>query len=187
MTRNASLCLCLALVATLALPAAADRRADREALTDLSESACSLGQAVEQALAAVPGSAAKARLKRSHKPGKAPIWFYKVVSFDLDDERQVQRFDAATCELVLPVLPSVDMPSAIATALDELGGGFPVVSRLRFPGLEPVYRIVALLPRAKMVVFVDGVTGEVLGTRRWSRKLDAAQDDAGEEADDSSL
>jgi uncharacterized iron-regulated membrane protein len=191
MTRNASLfpslTLSLALVASLALPAAADRREDRAALQDLSESACSLGQAVEDALSAIPGTVARARLKRSRKPGQEAIWFYKVVSFDDAAERQVQRFDAATCDAVDPVAPSVDMPTAIATALEELGGGFPVASRLRFPGLEPVYRIVALRPRAKMVVYVDGVTGEVLASRRWSRKLDQAQDVADEEAEDSSL
>jgi hypothetical protein len=191
MTRNASLfpslTLPLALVASLALPAAADRREDRAALQDLSESACSLGQAVEDALSAIPGAVTRARLKRSRKPGQEAIWFYKVVSLDAADERQVQRFDAATCDAVDPVAPSVDMPTAIATALEELGGGFPVASRLRFPGLEPVYRIVALRPRAKMVVYVDGVTGEVLASRRWSRKLDQAQDVADEEAEDSSL
>jgi len=187
MTRNTSLFLSLALAASLALPAAADRGEDRSALRDLSESACSLGQAVEDALSAVPGTVSRARLKRSRKPGEEPIWFYKVVGLDTDNERQVQRFDAETCDPVEPVEPTVDMPAAIATALDELGGGFPVASRLRFPGLEPVYRIVALLPRTKRVVYVDGVTGEVLGVRRWSRKYDEAQDAADEEAEDSSL
>jgi hypothetical protein len=63
----------------------------------------------------------------------------------------------------------------------------PVSSRLHFPGLEPVYRIVALLPRAKMVVYVDGVTGELLGARRWNRRLDEGPDAADEEAEDDSL
>jgi len=49
-----------------------------------------------------------------------------------------------------------------------VGGGFP--------GLEPVYRVVILLPRGLFVVFVDGVTGEVLGSRRWHRRHDVVRE-----------
>lgn len=187
MARFASLSLCLALVVALALPAAADKRDDRTALAELKDSSCTLTLAVENGLAAVPGTVAKARLKRSRKPGQEPIWFYKVVIVDENELRQVERFDALTCEAILPVLPEIDMPTAITAALEKLGSGHAVGSRLRFPGLEPVYKVTVLQPRGKSVVLVDAVTGEVLHVRKWHRKIDPAQDADGEDEDDSSL
>ena len=76
------------------------------------------------------------------------------------------------------------MTDAIGTALAEVGGGFPVAGKLRFPGLEPVYKVVILLPQGRFVVFVDGVSGEVLGSRRWHWRRDAAVE-ADDEEDDS--
>jgi uncharacterized membrane protein YkoI len=187
MARPASLFLSLALVSAFALPAAAARSQDKAVLQELDTSPCSLIDAVEKALAAVPGTVRKARLKRSHKPGKDPIWFYKVVLYDEAGERQVERFDARSCEAVEPVLPQVPMTEAIATALVEVGGGFPLASKLRFPGLEPVYRVVVLVPRTKWVVLVDGVSGEVLYVRKWNRRIDEAEDAGGVDAEDSSL
>jgi len=187
MARFASLSLCLALVAAFALPAAAGKREDRAVLAELENSSCTLTLAIENGLAAVPGTVAKARLKRSRKPGQEPIWFYKVVIVDEAMLRQVERFDALTCEAIAPLPPEIDMPAAITTALDELGSGYPVGSRLRFPGLEPVYKVTVLKPRGKSVVLVDGVTGEVLHVRKWHRRIDPAQDAAGEDEDDSSL
>jgi hypothetical protein len=187
MARPASLFGSLALLAALAPPASAAKHGDQALLQELETSSCSLIAAVENGLEAVPGIVRKARLKRSHKPGKDPIWFYKVAIFDEAGDRQVERFDARTCEAVEPTLPEVAMPDAIATALVEVGGGFPVASKLRFPGLEPVYRVVVLLPRTKLVVLVDGVSGEVLHVRKWNRRIDEAEDAAGEDAIDSSL
>jgi uncharacterized membrane protein YkoI len=188
MARPASLFLSFALVAAFALPASAAKSSGEDAaLQALEASPCSLIEAVENGLAAVPGIVRKARLKHSHKPGEESIWFYKVVIFDSEGDRQVERFDAATCEAVALTLPTVPMPDAIATALVEVGGGFPVAGQLRFPGLEPVYRVVVLLPKTRMVVYVDGLSGEVLHVRKWNRRIDEAQDAAGEDDDDSSL
>lgn len=185
MIRIVFLFLAAILVCTIALPAAADRREDRDALLDLTDRACSLGLAVDEALATVPGHVVKARLKRSRKPGKSAIRFYRVVSRDTEiagpgifAAYRVQRFLARSCEPTSPVAPVIEMPEAIEAALAELGGGFLVSANLRFPGLEPVYRIVALRWRSagRRVVLIDGVTGEVLESRRWSRRLDAAED-----------
>ena len=179
--------LSLALVALSTLPANADKREDRTALLQLKDAACTLTLAVENGLAAVPGTVAKARLKRSRKPGQQPIWFYKVVIVDTAMLRQVERFDARTCEAIEPVLPEIDMPTAINAALEQLGSGHAVGSRLGFPGLEPVFKVTVLKPRGKSVVLVDAVTGEVLHVRKWNRRIDPAQDAGGEDEDDSSL
>ena len=135
----------------------------------------------------MPGAVAKARLKVSRKPGGEPVTFYKVVVFDQARERNVLRFDAHTCEGIEPTPPEVSMLDAIGIALVELGAGIPVAGKLRFPGLEPVYKVVILLPRGRIVVFVDGVSGEVLGTRKWHRKHDAADDAEDDEAEDDPL
>ena len=137
--------------------------------------------------AVVPGGVAKARLKVSHKPGGERVTFYKVVVFDEEGERNVLRFDARTCEGIEPTAPEISMLDAIGVALVEVGGGFPVAAKLRFPGLEPVYKVVILLPRTRMVVFVDGVSGEVLGSREWRRKHDGADEMADDESEDDSL
>jgi hypothetical protein len=78
------------------------------------------------------------------------------------------------------------MLDAIGVALTELGGGFTLAAKLRFPGLEPVDKVVIQLPRGRFVVLVDGVSGEVLGSRKWHPKLDGAEDaEEGESEDDS--
>lgn len=195
MIRIAFLFLVASLVSAIAVPASADRREDRAALLDLTDRACSLGLAVDEALATAPGHVVKARLKRSQKPGKSAIRFYRVVSRDTEitgpgifAAYRVQRFLARSCDPISPVTPVIEMPEAIEAALAELGGGFLVSANLRFPGLEPVYRIVALRwgSAHRRVVLIDGVTGEVLESRRWSRRLDADQD-ASDEEDDSSM
>jgi len=185
MRRFALLILAVTIVTTIAMPAAAGRHRGRDALLDLVGSSCGLAQAVDEALAAAPGRVLAARLKSSQKPGKDAIQFYRVVSrdaevpsADLPTARRVQRFDARSCEAISPVPPVVDMPDAIEAALAELGGGFLVNAHLRFPGLEPVYRVVALRPGShrKRVVLIDGVSGEVLVSRPWIRRLDEAED-----------
>ena len=178
--------LCLAVVASFALPASANRRDDRAILAELADCPCTLSQAIEEALALVPGTVAKARLKVSHKPGGDPVTFYKVVVFDEAGDRNVLRFDARTCEGIEPTPPEISMLDAIGIALVEVGAGIPVVGKLRFPGLEPVYKVVILLPRGRFVVFVDGVSGEVLGSRKWQAKRDGADDaEEGDSEDDS--
>ena len=177
--------LCLLATAAIALPASAGRRADRALLAELADSPCSLTQAIENALAVVPGTVAKARLKSSHKPGGDPVTFYKVVIYDEAKDRHVQRFDARTCQAIEPTPPEISMTDAIGAALLYVGGGFPVAAKLRFPGLEPVYKVVILLPRGRIVVFVDGVSGEVLGSRRWHWSRDAATE--ADDAEDDSL
>ena len=178
--------LCLAVVASFALPASADRREDSAILAELADCPCTLSQTIEEALALVPGTVAKARLKVSHKPGGDPVTFYKVVVFDEAGDRNVLRFDAHTCEGIEPTPPEISMVDAIGIALAEVGAGIPVVGKLRFPGLEPVYKVVILLPRGRFVVFVDGVSGEVLGSRKWHAKHDGADGaEEGETEDDS--
>jgi uncharacterized membrane protein YkoI len=176
--------IALLVTAGLALPASADQLEDRATLTELADSPCTLSQAIEEALLVVPGTVAKARLKSSRKPGGDRVNFYKVAVFDDAKHRNVLRFAARTCEPVEPTPPEVSMTDAIGTALAEVGGGFPVAGKLRFPGLEPVYKVVILLPHGRFVVFVDGVTGEVLGSRRWHWSRDAAGA-AHDEEDDS--
>ncbi len=179
--------VCSIVVAGLALPASADQREDRATLAELSDSPCTLSQAIEEALAVVPGTVAKARLKVSHKPGGERVTFYKVVVFDEAEERNVLRYDARSCEAIEPTPPEISMLDAIGIALVEVGGGIPVAAKLRFPGLEPVYKVVILLPHGRMVVFVDGVSGEVLGVRRWHRKHDGADELGDDESEDDSL
>jgi hypothetical protein len=179
--------LCLVVTASFALPASAGRSEDRAILAELADCPCTLSLAIEEALAVVPGTVAKARLKVSHKPGGEPVTFYKVVVFDETADRNVLRFDARTCEGIEPTLPEISMLDAIGIALVEVGGGIPVAAKLRFPGLEPVYKVVILLPRGRMVVFVDGVSGQVLGTRKWHRKRDGADDAKDAESEDDSL
>lgn len=179
--------LCVVVVAGLALPASADRREDRAMLAELADCPCTLSLAIEEALAVVPGTVAKARLKVSKKPGGDPVTFYKVVVFDEAEDRNVLRFDARTCEGIEPTPPEISMHDAIGVALAELGGGFPVAGKLRFPGLEPVYKVVILLPHGRFVVFVDGVSGEVLGARKWHPKRDGADDAEDGESEDDSL
>ena len=179
--------LCLAVMASFALPASAGRREDRAILAELADSPCTLSQAIEEALTRVPGTVAKARLKVSHKPGGEPVTFYKVVVFDESGDRNVLRFDARTCEGIEPTPPEISMLDAIGIALVEVGAGIPVAAKLRFPGLEPVYKVVILLPRGRIVVFVDGVSGEVLGVRRWHRKHDGADETGDGESEDDSL
>ena len=65
--------LCLAVVASFALPASASRRDDRAILAELADCPCTLSQAIQKALALVPCTVAKARLKVSHKPGGDPL------------------------------------------------------------------------------------------------------------------
>jgi hypothetical protein len=174
-------------MAGLALPAWAGWREDRAMLEVLADSPCTLSQAIEEALAVVPGTVAKARLKASHKPGGDPVTFYKVVVFDEAQNRNVLRFDARTCEGIEPTPPEISMLDAVGTALAEIGGGFPVAARLRFPGLEPVYKVVILLRHLRFVVFVDGVNGEVLGSRRWHPRYDASDQAGDGESEDDSL
>jgi hypothetical protein len=179
--------LTLSVVAGLALPASAGRREDRAILAELTDCPCTLSQVIDQALAVVPGAVAKARLKVSRTPGGEPVTFYKVVVFDDLQERNVLRFDARTCERIEPTPPGISMLDAIDVALAEVGGGIPVLAKLRFPGLEPVYKVVILRPRGRVVVYVDGVSGDVLGWRRWHRKRDATDEMENSESEDDSL
>mgnify|MGYP001826917461 CR=1 FL=1 len=179
--------LSMVVVAGLALPASAGRRGGGDALTELADCPCTLSLAIQEALAVVPGTVAKARLKVSQKPGGDPVTFYKVVVFDGAADRKVLRFDARTCEGIELIPPEISMLDAIGVALAEMGGGFTLAAKLRFPGHEPVYRVVIQLPHGRFIVLVDGVSGEVLGSRRWHRKLDEAEDAEDDESEDDSL
>jgi uncharacterized membrane protein YkoI len=187
MKRFAIWTLCSIVAAVLALPASAGKREDRNTLAELADCPCTLSQAIEEALALVPGTVAKARLKVSRKPGGEPVTFYKVVVFDQARERNVLRFDAHTCEGIEPSPPEISMLDAINVALAEVGQGMAASAKLRFPGLEPVYKVVVLYRRGRHVVFVDGASGEVLGSRRWHWKYDAADETGDGESEDDSL
>ena len=176
-----------ALAAPFCLPAAATPSEDRQTRLELADAPCSLTEAVTDALAATPGTVSRARLVRSRKPGEEPVWFHKVVIFDEASERHALRFDARSCEPLELAPPTLGMDEAIETALLALGGGLPVAGRLRFPGLEPVYRVVILGPHRRWVALVDGISGEVLALRPWKRRVDEALDRAGDADEDASL
>lgn len=165
MHRHPKLALALAGILAASVTAALADPAEDRAIQETLTPACTLPQAIEQALATSPGPVRSARLIVSRTPDGERVWLFRVVVGGDADEKSVQRFDARTCAPLEVTPPAITALEAIAAA-QAVAPGIALAAALRFPGLEPVYHVVLLVPQGRRLrVVVDGLSGEVLRVR----------------------